>query len=96
MGSMRVLGKPVLADFSRAHPPARTWVSSWLAEAEDAKWQTSHEVRAMYQTVSFLPDNLLVFNVKGNQYRLICKVSYQHSVVRVLWAGTHAEYSKRY
>ena len=93
---MRVLGKTILEDFQLEHADVRDWVSAWLAEAEEAEWKTPQDLRNRHRSVSFLAHNVVMFNVKGNRYRLECKVSYQSKIVRVTWAGTHSEYSKRY
>ena len=93
---MRVLGKVILENFQLEHADVRDWIGAWLAEAEDAEWKTSQDLRSRYGSVSFLSENVVIFNVKGNRYRLECKISYQSKIVRVTWAGTHAEYSKRY
>lgn len=92
---MKLVGREVLEAFLLKHTDALGWVTSWSAEVESASWKTSHELKARYASASILPDNSVIFNVKGNTYRLLTRVAYKTSVVMVLWAGTHAEYSKR-
>ena len=92
---MRIVGRDRLDEFSRAHADARSWIANWLTDAEAARWQTSQDVKRSYASASFLPDNLVIFNVKGNRYRLEVQVAYNARVVVVRWAGTHAEYTKR-
>ena len=93
---MRLVGQTRLDSFARKHADARTPLAAWIAEVEDADWRTSHDLRARYPSASFLAENAVVFNVKGNHYRLVCTVAYNAGVVVVNWIGTHAEYTKRY
>lgn len=93
---MRLTGKTVLKEFFDSHADARTWISAWVAEVEDASWETPQDIKDRYRSTSFLPGNTVVLNVKGNHYRLVCKVAYKSQIVTVVWVGTHAEYSKLY
>jgi mRNA interferase HigB len=93
---MKLLGRGRLEEFVLAHADARAWIAHWISEVEVASWRTSHEIKATFVTASFLKDNVVVFNVKGNKYRLVTHVAYQTGIVVVAWVGTHGEYSKRY
>ena len=92
---MKVVGRNRLQAFGVRHPDAREWLKNWLAEAELAVWETPHDVRAQYASVSFLGSNTAVFNVTGNHYRLEVTIAYQTKVVVIIWIGTHSEYDKR-
>ena len=90
---MKVVGRKKLEAFSRRHADVRSQIQAWLCEVEEAQWQTPHDVKARYTTASFLGDNRVVFNLKGNKYRLDVKLSYKNQVVLIKRIGTHAEYS---
>ncbi len=90
---MKVVGRKKLEEFSRRHADVRSQIQAWLCEVEEAQWQTPHDVKARYATASFLGDNRVVFNLKGNKYRLDVKLSYKNQVVLIKRIGTHAEYS---
>ena len=92
---MRIVGREKLDEFTGAHADARPWIENWLADAEKAVWSTSYDIKARYPSASFLAKNLVIFNVKGNNYRLETQVSYKILIVTVLWVGTHEEYNKR-
>ena len=92
---MKLVGRPVLTKFVNIHADAREWIGAWVADVENSSWKTTHNIKGRYPSVSFLPGNVAIFNVKGNRYRLEVKISYSAGVVLVQWAGTHAEYSKR-
>jgi mRNA interferase HigB len=93
---MKVVGRDKLAAFAQKHADARPWIEVWLAEAERTLWRTPHEIKERYRTVSFLAGNIVIFNVRGNNYRLEVQVAYKTSTVVVRWIGTHEEYTKRY
>lgn len=92
---MKVAGRQVLDAFCRRHADARAWIENWLADAESASWKTPSDVKASYASASFLADNTVIFNVKGNVYRLEAAIAYRVGVVSVNWAGTHAAYDAR-
>lgn len=91
---MDVVGREVLEDFKRRYPEAQSQADAWLLEAEEARWETPHDVKKRYSTVSFLGENRVVFNVKGNSYRLLVRIAYRLGKVIVLKAGSHAEYNR--
>jgi mRNA interferase HigB len=93
---MRLVGREKLKQFSASHTDARDWISGWVAEVEIASWKMPQDVKDRYRIVSFLEQNKVIFNVKGNRYRLEVRIAYKSGVVTVDWIGTHAEYSKRY
>jgi mRNA interferase HigB len=92
---MKVVGRGILKTFCTKHTDAATWVELWLSEVEEAVWKTPQDIRSRYSSASFLADNRVIFNVKGNEYRLEVIVAYRTSTVVVAWTGTHAEYDKR-
>ncbi len=92
---MKVVGRSHLAEFCSNHADARKWIEHWLSEVEQASWTAPRHIRARYTSASFLANNLVIFNVKGNDYRLEVRVAYQSSVVVIQWIGTHAEYDQR-
>ncbi|MGH6608806.1 MAG: type II toxin-antitoxin system HigB family toxin [Burkholderiaceae bacterium] len=92
---MKVVGRDKLDAFCAKHTDARKWIENWLAEAETATWSTPQQIRNRYSSASFLRDNLVTFNVKGNAYRLEAVVAYKTGVVVVTWIGSHAAYDAR-
>lgn len=92
---MKVVGRERLNAFCEKHTDARKWIENWLSEVEAAAWVTSADVKQRYAAASFLEGNTVIFNVKGNEYRLEVTIAYRTSVVVVAWVGTHAEYDRR-
>lgn len=89
---MTLVGKRTLAEFAQRYSSARGAVASWTREAEAAAWRSPLDVKARYQTVSVIGGDRLVFNLKGNQFRLDVQVNYTAQIVLVRRIGTHAEY----
>ena len=92
---MRVIGRDKLEAFCSRHSDARKWIENWLADTEAATWKVSQQIKSRYPSASFLADNVVIFNVKGNEYRLEVLIAYKTSVVVVEWVGTHAQYDAR-
>ena len=91
---MKVVGRDILSRFAQQHADVRTQVNAWLGEVLEAEWSTPADVKGRYPSASFLADNQVVFNLKGNNYRLLVKILYRRSTVLIKRIGTHAEYNR--
>lgn len=92
---MKLLGLVKLDAFKRNHAIARGALDAWQLEVEKADWSGPRDVKNRYPSASFLSDNKVIFNIKGNKYRLVVKAKYERGIVLIEWVGTHAEYSKQ-
>jgi len=92
---MLLVGRDRLDEFTKAHADACAWIENWIADVEAVRWRTPQDIKNRYASASFLDNRVVIFNVKGNRYRLEVQVVYNTGVVVVTWAGTHAEYTKR-
>lgn len=89
---MKVIGLSILYKFLENHTDCEQQIFAWIAEAKEAAWTTPNDIKARYVNASFLADSRVVFNIKGNKYRLDTKVYYQRQIVMIKRMGTHAEY----
>ena len=89
---MNVVALKTLRAFWTKHPKARGPLTTWYRLARAAEWRTSHDVSATFGSADFLADNRAVFDIGGNNYRLVARVSYRFKQVLVKFVGTHAEY----
>ncbi|MDF9829999.1 type II toxin-antitoxin system HigB family toxin [Parabacteroides sp. PF5-6] len=91
---MRVIAKKILREFWEAHADCEQQLKAWFQEAGNAAWKTPAEIKREYPSASILQANRVVFNIKGNDYRLIIKVNYAYQVIWIRFIGTHGEYDK--
>lgn len=89
---MRVISKSALVDFWTRHPEAQRALEDWYREANTVVWRTPQDIKTRYASASFLGHNRVVFNIKGNDYRLVVAVAYRFAAVYVKFVGTHAQY----
>jgi mRNA interferase HigB len=91
---MRIIAKRTLREFWRVYPDAEEPLLAWYREVEQEDWDTPAKVKQKYGSASILGDNRVVFNIKGNDYRLVVKINYPYRVVYIRFVGTHAEYDE--
>ncbi len=92
---MRIVGREELRDFAVKHPDCRGWLANWIADVERVRWRSPKDIKDRYVTSSFLAENVVVLNVRGNEYRLVTRVLYQTGIVIVKWVGKHSDYVKK-
>ena len=91
---MNVISKRTIVEFYTKNPQAKTALEVWHSDARKSEWKTPDDIKKVYSSASFLADNRVVFNIKGNDYRLIVHIDYKRKIVRVKFIGTHAQYDK--
>lgn len=91
---MKIIAVGTLRDFWSKHQDAEQPLRAWHDEAKAAEWRTPNDVKAQYGTASFVANNRVVFNIKGNDYRLIVAIAYNTGIIFIKFIGTHAEYDK--
>ncbi len=91
---MRVITRSTLAAYWQSHPDVEQALKSWYFEAKHAQWKKPEDIKHRYKNADFLSQNRVVFNMKGNHYRLVVKIHYNTGVVYVRFIGTHAEYDR--
>jgi len=69
-------------------------MKSWYKETCKAEWKNPNEIKSEYPNASILNDNRIVFNIKGNNYRLLVKINFEYEMVWIRFIGTHPEYDK--
>ncbi len=89
---MHLVCLPPLLGFIRKHPKAKQAILAWCSEAKKARWNSPADIKAQYASASILKSRRVVFNIHGNEYRLIVAVAYNVGFVYVKFIGTHKEY----
>lgn len=89
---MKIIAVSTLKTFWEAHPDAKQPLLAWIEEARQAAWAGPADIKARYRSASILKSRRVVFNIKGNDYRLIVAVAYRYGGVYIKFIGTHAQY----
>jgi len=92
--SMRIISKRTLREFWERFRDAEEPLLAWYREVEKEDWGSPVKVKEKYRSANIIKGSRVVFNIKGNDYRLVVKVNYQYSVVHVRFVGTQAEYDE--
>lgn len=91
---MRIIALKTLRLFWERHPDARQALQAWYRDAKQARWPTPADIRNVYRNASFVGPNRVVFNIRGNQYRLVVAINYAHGIVYIRFIGSHQDYDK--
>jgi mRNA interferase HigB len=91
---MRVIAKKCLIKFWSKHRDSEQPLKAWYDEVSSAVWQSPQDIKNQYRNASFVGKNRVIFNIKGNDYRLIVAVAYRFGVVYVKFVGTHVAYDR--
>ncbi len=91
---MRVISRRALREFWEKHVDAQEALQAWYADAQRASWRSPADIKREYQNASIVANNRVVFNIKGNSYRVVVAVQYQFGIVFVRFVGMHAEYDR--
>ena len=91
---MRVIARRRLREFWEKHADAEQPLKAWFHDVVRMNWQSPNDVKQIYANASILANNRVVFNIKGNDYRLIVHVRYDIGIIFIRFIGTHAEYDR--
>jgi mRNA interferase HigB len=91
---VRVIAKKTLRIFWEKHKDCENQLKTWFSEVEEASWKGPRDIKRDYPSASFLQDNRVVFNIKGNNYRLVVRINYDYGIVWIRFIGTHGQYDK--
>ncbi len=89
---MRIIAVSYLRFFWESNPDAEQPLKSWVDEVKKANWSQPSDIKAQYRSASILKNRRVVFNIKGNDYRLVLSVAYRFQAIYVKFIGTHTEY----
>jgi len=89
---MKIVSVKILKDFWQQHPDSEQHLKAWVDEAKHAVWLQPADIKDKYHNASVLKNRRIVFNIKGNHYRLIVAIAYKFGAVYVKFIGTHLQY----
>ena len=90
----RVISFAALRKFWSVYPETEASLKSWYEYIKEAEWETPVDVKKSFRNASILKKCRVVFNIKGNNYRLVVKINYEYQIMWIRFIGTHADYDK--
>lgn len=91
---MNVISFKKLRDFYAVHPDSKAHLTSWFKTVRKAEWKDFNALKVDFRSADLVADNRLIFNIKGNNYRLVARINFEHKRIMIKWIGTHADYNK--
>jgi mRNA interferase HigB len=91
---MKVVAVSTLRSFWERYPDSEQSLKAWYDEAKHASWTAPQQIKRRYASASFVGKNRAVFNIKGNDYRLVVAIAYRFRAVYIKFVGTHAQYDR--
>lgn len=95
---MRIIARRTLKSFVEAKARSKDYkalsaaIDAWFAEVRRAKWSSAAALKSQYATASIISGDRVVFNIKGNDYRLVAAIDYEKSILWIKWLGSHKDY----
>jgi mRNA interferase HigB len=89
---MRIVAKRTLREFWKRFPDAEEPLLAWYREVEKEDWEDPAKLKEKYGNASIIKGSRAVFNIKGNDYRLVVKINYPYRMIYIRFVGTHADY----
>jgi mRNA interferase HigB len=91
---MHVISRPELIKFWTKHPATETPLKLWFKKVKQAKWKNINDLKKDFPTADYVGDNRIVFDIKGNRYRIVVLIFFSGQKIFIRFVGTHAEYDK--
>ena len=89
---MKLIASKSLREFWTRYPDAEQPLKSWADEVKRAAWMQPVDIKAQFRSASILKNRRVVFNIKGNDYRLVASVAYKFGAIYIKFIGTHSQY----
>lgn len=91
---MNIIAKGTINYYVEKYPLARTALISWYYAFEKASFKSFNELKDVYRNASIVANTRVIFNIKGNDFRLLVSVNFKKQAAFIIWFGTHTEYDK--
>jgi mRNA interferase HigB len=92
--SVRVFNRRTVVEYCRTNAAAKGALYAWFAEAQKANWNDPNDIKTAHPSASVINSERVVFNIKGNHYRIVVAIKYRYHAVYIRFIGTHAEYDR--
>jgi mRNA interferase HigB len=91
---MRIISRKKLKEFWEKHPDVRQPLQAWYNDTKHTEWKSPADIKTVFRNASFVGNDRVVFNLKGNSYRLVVAIRYEHGLVFIRFVGTPQEYDR--
>jgi len=91
---MRIIARRTLIEFWKRNPRSEQALKAWFDEVRNVSWKTLNDLKKQYRSASIISSKRVVFNIKGNDYRLVVDIEYKIGILFIVWLGTHKKYDK--
>jgi mRNA interferase HigB len=91
---MRIIALKTLRLFWEQYPDTQQALQAWYRDAKRATWSTPADIKNVYRNASIVGNNRVVFNIRGNQYRLVVAINYAQGIIYIRFIGSHQDYDK--
>jgi mRNA interferase HigB len=91
---VRIIARRTIREFWHRHPETEQALRAWFYDARRAVWKSPTDIKRTYANASLIGSNRVVFNIKGNRYRLVVAINYDYQICYIRFLGTHAEYEQ--
>ena len=91
---MRIISKKTLREFWGVHTDAEQPLKAWHSKVKSAEWKTSNDIKNDYRNANFVAHNRVIFNIKGNTYRLVAEINYNFGIIYIRFIDSHENYDK--
>ncbi len=91
---MRIIAKKTLVQFYTEYPDAKTALEEWYEKTQEAQWENFAQVKQRFNSADYVGNNRIVFNIKGDKYRIVALVLFRIQMVYIRFIGTHNNYNQ--
>lgn len=91
---MRIVAFKTIRDFYHLHPTSKTALENWYKTSKSAQWKGLNDIKKDMNSVDYVGNKRYVFNIKGNDFRMVVKILFTPQIIYIKFIGTHKEYDK--
>ncbi|MDR3271859.1 MAG: type II toxin-antitoxin system HigB family toxin [Flavobacteriaceae bacterium] len=91
---MRIIAHRTIVEYGSLYADAKTALDNWYKITKAAKWKNLQDIKQSFNSVDYVGNQRYIFNIKGNNYRLVGKILFVHQILYIRFIGTHEEYDK--
>ncbi len=91
---MRIFTEQALKEFAERNPSSKTALQLWCKVVKKSKWQSLSDIKATFNSVDDIGNQRFVFNIKGNEYRLVAVIKFSIGFIYIRFIGTHSDYDR--